>query len=81
MKTLDVRVGDCEKSSSFINSQFEEQKKKLKSADEDLKKYNNYRCQDFENVVKELETKNRMLEEKTNDLEFRSLHANLLFTK
>ena len=78
MKTLDVRVGDCEKSSSFIDSQFEEQKKKLKSADEDLKKFNN-RCKDFENVVKEPETKNRMLEEKTNDLEFRSLRENLLF--
>ena len=73
INSLDVRVGDCDKSSSFIDSQFEEQKK-----DEDLKKFKS-RYKNFENVVKELETKNEMLEKKTNDLEFRSLCENVLF--
>lgn len=78
VKTIDNRVGECEASNKFVSDQFEEQKTKLRTADEELKRINK-KCKDFEGLVKQLETKNATLEEKTNDLEFRSLRENLLF--
>ena len=78
MKSMDTRVKDVEKSSSFVSGQFEDQKTKLKAADNELKSLNK-KCHDFEGIVKKLEEKNATLEEKTNDLEFRSLRENLLF--
>ena len=78
MKSMDTRVKDVEKSCSFVSGQFEDQKTKLKAADNELKSLNK-KCHDFEGIVKKLEEKNATLEEKTNDLEFRSLRENLLF--
>ena len=78
MKTMETKVQECEKSSTFINGEFEKTKEKLKSASDDVKRLNT-KCKDFETVVKTLETKNKSLEDKTNDLEFRSMRENLLF--
>ena len=78
MKSMDTRVKEVEKSSNFVSGQFEEQKTKLKTADNEIKNLNK-KCKEFEDVVKKLEEKNAALEDKTNDLEFRSLRENLLF--
>ena len=78
MKSMDTRVQDVDKSSSFVSGQFEDQKAKLKAANNELKSLSK-KCHDFEGIVKKMEDKNATLEEKTNDLEFRSLRENLLF--
>ena len=53
-------------------------KYKLKSASEDVKRLNT-KCKDYETVVITLESKNKSLEDKTNDHEYRSMRENLLF--
>ena len=78
VKTIATRVKEVEKSKEFLSSEFEDTKKKLKSADSDMKKLNN-RCKEFEDSVQELKVKNEMLAAKANDLEFRSLRETLLF--
>lgn len=78
VKTMDSKVTECEKSSQFVSNEFEKTKKDLKSANDDLKRLNG-KCKDFEKAVDALETKNKTLEDKANDLEFRSLRENLLF--
>ena len=56
IKSMDSRVQDVEKSSSFVSGQFGDQKKKLKAADNELKSLNK-KCHDFEGIVKKLEEK------------------------
>ena len=65
MKTMETKVPECEKSSTFINSEFEKKEEKLKSASEDVKGLNK-KCMDFETVVKTLESKNKSQKIKRN---------------
>ena len=50
MKSMDTRVQDVEKSSSFVGGQFEDQKTKLEAADNGLKSLSK-KCHDFEGIV------------------------------
>ena len=78
VKNNDARVTEVEQSNQFISNEFEETKKKLTSASAEIKKLST-RCTDFEETVSKLETQNIILEEKSNDLESRSMRENLLF--
>ena len=63
-----------------LKKQKKQKKKELQNANDDLKRING-RCKEFENAVNASEMKNKTLEEKTNDLEFRSLRKISFFTE
>ena len=82
MKNIEKRMEDNEKAFDFMNKEFETNKHELMTTKNKLKEINGdlkVRNEKVEKEIDQFKTKNEILENKIDDLEYRSLRENLLF--
>ena len=78
VKSMEIRIEDSEKGMQFMNKEFENSKKLIKTTETDMKALSD-QCEKFDSVQKNIEAQNESILAKTDELEFRSMRENLLF--
>ncbi|KAH3781429.1 hypothetical protein DPMN_159256 [Dreissena polymorpha] len=75
VKSIEARTKEIERSSQFMNNELEDTRQKIKSTDTEIKNINKNHKEKIQSIKLQADEN----EQKTNDLEARSMRENLLF--
>ncbi|KAH3829634.1 hypothetical protein DPMN_102861 [Dreissena polymorpha] len=78
VKSIEARTKEIESSSQFMNNELEDTRQKIKSTDTEIKNINKHH-KELEEKIQNIKLQADENEQKTNDLEARSMRENVLF--